>query len=138
MNDEITTESASFASHYKTRCFFLSLHKSEESVQISMSNQEKQADEIVALQAILETKFRFLQDPTQYAILIDFDLVQPFYLRYNGETAMIHSLHPFSLIIHCHNGYPSESPPSFLLSCFYFSQTSLEQLCRKLDRYPFI
>ena len=103
-----------------------------------MANLEKQADEIFALQAIFDTKFCLLHDNTRYEILIDFDLAQPFFLRCNDKISILHRLPPFSLIIHYHDGYPSDDPPSFTLSCFYFSKISLENLCQKLDNYPFI
>ncbi|UJR06916.1 hypothetical protein I4U23_011205 [Adineta vaga] len=103
-----------------------------------MTNQEKQADEILALQSIFDTKFRLLHDNTQYEISIDFDLVQPFHLRYNDKTSIIHHLPSFSLVIHYHNEYPSDSPPSFLLSCFYFSKSSLQRLCQQLDDCSFV
>ncbi|CAF2922672.1 unnamed protein product [Rotaria sp. Silwood2] len=103
-----------------------------------MTNQEKQADEILALQSIFDTKFRLLHDNTQYEVSIDFDLIQPFLLRCNDKTSIIHYLPPFSLIIHYHDEYPSDYPPSFLLSCFYFSKISLQHLCQKLDNYSFI
>ncbi|CAF4489980.1 unnamed protein product, partial [Rotaria magnacalcarata] len=64
-----------------------------------MTNLEKQADEILALQSIFDTKFRLLHDNNQYEILIDFDLIQPFLLRCNDKTSIIHHLPPFSLII---------------------------------------
>ncbi|UJR17412.1 hypothetical protein I4U23_004307 [Adineta vaga] len=102
-----------------------------------MTNLEKQADEILVLQSIFETKFRFLNDNNQYEILIDFDLMQPFVLQCNNRTSIIDHLPPFSLIIHYHNEYPSDYPPSFLLSCFYFSKFSLQNLCKKIDNYSF-
>ncbi|CAF3290258.1 unnamed protein product [Rotaria sp. Silwood2] len=103
-----------------------------------MTNLEKQADEILALQSIFDTKFRLLHDNTQYEILIDFDLIQPFLLQYNNKTSIIHHLPPFSLIINYHDEYPSDYPPSFILSCFYFSKISLQNLCQKLDNYSFV
>ncbi|CAF3921118.1 unnamed protein product, partial [Rotaria sordida] len=103
-----------------------------------MTNLEKQADEILALQSIFETKFRFLHDNNQYEILFDFDLLQPFVIKYNNKRSIIDYLPPFTLIIQYDDEYPSSHPPSFILSCFYFSKSSLENLCQKLDNYPFI
>ncbi|CAF1536817.1 unnamed protein product [Rotaria magnacalcarata] len=103
-----------------------------------MTNLEKQADEILALQSIFDTKFRLLHDNNQYEILIDFDLIQPFLLRCNDKTSIIHHLPPFSLIINYHDEYPSDRPPSFIPSCFYFSKISLRNLCQKLDNYSFV
>jgi len=103
-----------------------------------MTNLEKQADEILALQSIFDTKFHFLHDNNQYEILIDFDLIEPFVIRYNNEKCIINHLPSFTLIIDYHDQYPSDSPPSFMLSCFYFSKSSLQNLCQKLDNYPFI
>ncbi|CAF2754382.1 unnamed protein product [Rotaria sp. Silwood2] len=103
-----------------------------------MTNLEKQAEEILALQSIFESKFRFLHDNIQYEILIDFDLLQPFVIEYNNKRSVIDYLPPFTLIIHYHDEYPSFHPPSFVLSCFYFSKSSLQNLCEKLDNYSFI
>jgi E3 ubiquitin-protein ligase RNF14 len=103
-----------------------------------MTNLEKQAEEMLALQSIFDTKFHLLHDNTQYEISIDFDLIQSFLLRCNNKTSIIHYLPPFSLMIHYHNEYPSDYPPSFLLSCFYFSKISLQNLCQKLDHYSFL
>ena len=103
-----------------------------------MTNVEKQRDEICALQSIFETKFRLLRHHSEYEVLIDFDLVQPFILRCHDKTSLIHHLPPFSLMIHYHDEYPSVRPPAFTLSCSYFSTSSLQNLCRKLDTYPFI
>ena len=103
-----------------------------------MTNLVEQADEILALQSIFDTRFRLLHDNSQYEISIDFDLIQPFLLRCNNKSSIIHYLPPFSLMIHYHDQYPSDYPPSFLLSCFYISKISLQNLCQKLDHYPFI
>jgi len=51
---------------------------------------------------------------------------------------LIQYLPPFTLIIHYHDEYPSHYPPSFILSCFYFSKFHLQNLCQKLDQYSFI
>ncbi|CAF5021136.1 unnamed protein product [Rotaria sp. Silwood1] len=47
-------------------------------------------------------------------------------------------LPPLSLIINYHDEYPSDDPPSFILSCFYFSTIDLENLCQKIDNFSFI
>ena len=103
-----------------------------------MTNQDKQVDELLVLESIFETKFRLLHDNNQFEILIDFDLIQPFYLKCNDKKTIIHHLPPFSLIVHYHDQYPSESPPTFFLSCFYFSKIFLQHLGQTLDDYPFI
>ncbi len=101
-----------------------------------MTNQEKQADEILVLQSIFDRKFRLLGDH-QYEILIEFELITPITIQWNNQISTIQYLPPFSLIIHYHDEYPSDDPPSFLLSCFYFSKYHLQNLCHKLDHYPF-
>jgi E3 ubiquitin-protein ligase RNF14 len=103
-----------------------------------MANSEKQTEEISALQSIFDTKFRLLHGNDQYEISIDFDLNEPFHIRCNDKTAIIRHLPPFRLIIDYHDEYPSDYPPSFVLSCFYFSKTSLQNLCLKLDNYAFV
>jgi hypothetical protein len=101
-----------------------------------MTNIETQSDEILALQSIFDKKFRFL-DENQYEILIEFDLSSPFTIRFNDQTSTIQYLPPLTLIIHYHDEYPSDYPPSFILSCFYFSKTDLEKFCQKLDNFSF-
>ena len=102
-----------------------------------MNNQEKQADEILVLQSIFDKNFHLLDDNNQYEILIDFEFLQSIEIIYNNNKSMIKYLPPFSLIIHYHDEYPSDEPPSFILSCFYFSKYNLEKLCQKLDNYKF-
>ncbi|CAF1331820.1 unnamed protein product [Rotaria sordida] len=102
-----------------------------------MTNTEKQSDEILVLQSIFEKKFHLLDD-NQYEILIEFDLITRFTIRFNNQTSLIQHLPPFTLIIHYHDEYPSDYPPSFILSCFYFSKFHLQKLCQKLDHYPFV
>ena len=101
-----------------------------------MTNEEKQADEILVLQSIFDKNFRFL-DHNQYDVLIQFEFPTPILLIFNNQTSKIQYLPPFTLIIHNHNEYPTIEPPSFILSCFYFSKANLEQLCQKLDDYSF-
>ena len=101
------------------------------------SNLEKQAEEISVLQSIFDEKFRRL-DAERYEILIEFDLPTLFTIRFDQQSTAIRYLPPFSLFIQYHDEYPSESPPSFLLSCFYFSRTAFQQLCEKLDQQPFL
>ena len=101
-----------------------------------MTNEEKQADEILVLQSIFDRKFRRLDDH-QYEIAIEFELLTPIIVRLNDETSTIQYLPPFTLIIHYHEEYPSAEPPSFVLSCSYFSKNHLQKLCQKLDNYPF-
>ncbi|CAF1164122.1 unnamed protein product [Adineta ricciae] len=103
-----------------------------------MANLEKQTDEILVLQSIFDGRFRLLNGNDQYEISIDFDLNEPFYIRCNDKTAIVRRLPPFTLIIHYHDEYPSDYPPSFVLSCFYFSKSSLQNLCQKLDNYAFV
>ncbi|CAF0862942.1 unnamed protein product [Adineta steineri] len=103
-----------------------------------MTNLEKQEDEILALQSIFDNKFRLLDENNQYEVLINFDLIEPIVIEFNNKKSLIHYLPSFTLIIHYHDQYPSDYPPSFILSCFYFSKSSLQNLCRKLDNYPFI
>ena len=102
-----------------------------------MTNLDKQADEILALQSIFDQKLRLLNH-NQYEILIDFDLIPSFHIQYNDQTSIIHRLPLFILLIYYHDKYPSDHPPSFTLSCFYFSQFTLQNLCEKLDHYLFI
>jgi len=101
-----------------------------------MTNIEKQADEILVLQSIFDKKFRLLDD-NQYEILIEFELMKPITIEFNNKKSTIQYLPPFTLIIHYHDEYPSDEPPSFILSCFYFSKYDLQKLCQKLDNYPF-
>jgi len=102
-----------------------------------MTNLEKQVDEILALESIFDKKVRLIND-NQYEILIDFDLIDPFHIKCGNQTSIIEYLPSFILLIHYHDEYPSDSPPSFILSCFYFSKFALQNLCQKLDNYPFI
>ncbi|UJR14403.1 hypothetical protein I4U23_001400 [Adineta vaga] len=102
-----------------------------------MVNLEKQSDEIFALKSIFDKNFHHL-DENQYEILIDFDLLTPLTIEYEDQTSTIEYLPPFSLLIHYHDEYPSTDPPSFILSCFYFSKYKLRKLCQKLDHYQFI
>ncbi|CAF2537677.1 unnamed protein product [Rotaria sp. Silwood2] len=101
-----------------------------------MSNNEKQADELIALQSIFDKKFRLLDD-NQYEILIEFDLSTSFRIQLNDKISFIKYLPALTLIIHYHDEYPSDYPPSFIVSCFYFSKYDLEKLCQKLDNYLF-
>ncbi|CAF4399834.1 unnamed protein product, partial [Adineta steineri] len=101
-----------------------------------MTNSEKQLDEIFALQSIFDKKFRFVNND-QYEISIEFNLNTPIAIQFNNQTAIIQYLPPLTLIIHYHDEYPSNYPPSFILSCFYFSKINLQKLCQKLDNYPF-
>ncbi len=86
-----------------------------------MTNLEKQADEILVLQSIFDQKVRVLNH-NQYEILIDFDLIHPFHIQYRNQTSTIHCLPSFIRIIRYYDKYPSDYPPSFILSCFYFSK----------------
>lgn len=101
------------------------------------SNLEKQAEEASVLQSIFEEKFRRLDDD-RLEILIEFDLPTSFHIRLDQQTTAIRYLPSISLLIQYHDEYPSESPPAFLLSCFYFSRTALDKLCEKLDGYSFL
>ena len=101
-----------------------------------MTNSEKQADEILVLESIFDGKLRLLDD-NQYEILIEFDLSTKFRIQLNDKIVHLKYLPPLTLIIHYHNEYPSDYPPSFILSCFYFSQCNLEKLSQKLDNYSF-
>jgi len=101
-----------------------------------MTNQEKQADEILVLQSIFDKKFRLL-DENRYEISIEFELLTPITLQFDHQSSIIQYLPSFTLIIHYHDDYPSIEPPSFILSCFYFSKYHLQKLCQKLDNYPF-
>ncbi|CAF4454777.1 unnamed protein product, partial [Rotaria sp. Silwood2] len=101
-----------------------------------MSNNEKQADELIALQSIFDKKFRLLDD-NQYEILIEFDLSTSFRIQLNDKISFIKYLPALTLIIHYHDEYPSDYPPSFIVSCFYFSKYDLEKLCQKHDNYLF-
>jgi hypothetical protein len=102
-----------------------------------MTNIEKQADEILALQSIYDKKFRLL-DENQYEILIELDLISPISIQLKHKTSIIQYLPPLTLIIQYHDEYPSDYPPSYILSCVYLSKINLENLCQKLDNYPFI
>ena len=102
-----------------------------------MTNIEQQADELLVLQSIFDQTFRFLDDH-QFNILIDLQLISPITIRLDQQTASIQYLPPLSLVVRYHDAYPSDSPPSFRLSCFYLSEFDLEQLGRHLDRYPFV
>ncbi|CAF1034252.1 unnamed protein product [Rotaria sp. Silwood1] len=102
-----------------------------------MTNSENQADEILALQSIFDKKFHLLNE-NQYEILIEFDLPTSFTIRLKDKISIIQHLPPLSLIINYHDEYPSDDPPSFILSCFYFSKIDLEKLCRKIDHFLFI
>ncbi|CAF0848931.1 unnamed protein product [Didymodactylos carnosus] len=102
-----------------------------------MSNVEKQTDEILVLQSIFDKKFR-PGDNNQYEILVEFDLSPQFTIQLDTETAPIQYLPPLSLTINNHDEYPSDYPPSFVLSCFYFSKSDLRKLCQKLENYPWI
>ncbi|CAF0747229.1 unnamed protein product [Adineta steineri] len=104
---------------------------------IIMTNSEKQADEILALQSIFDQNFR-LFNGNQYEISVEFDLPTSFTIQFNDKISHIRYLPPLSLIIQYHDEYPSDYPPSFILSCFYFSTIELEKLCQKLDNYLFI
>ncbi|CAF0833076.1 unnamed protein product [Rotaria sordida] len=101
-----------------------------------MTNIEKQEDEILVLQSIFDKKFRLLDD-NQYEILIEFDLSTSFRIQLNNKISFIKYLPTLTLIIHYHEEYPSHYPPSFIVSCFYFSKYDLEKLCQKLDNYLF-
>ncbi|CAF0978966.1 unnamed protein product [Rotaria sp. Silwood1] len=101
------------------------------------NNTEKQVDEILVLQSIFDKKFHLLDD-NQYEILIDFDLSTSFKIQLNDKISYIKYLPSLTLIIHYHDEYPSDYPPSFIISCFYFSKYDLEKLCQKLDNYLFI
>jgi len=101
-----------------------------------MSNQEKQADEILVLQSIFDKKLRIINS-NQYEISIDYDLIQPIQINFNKQTTQIQHLPPITLIVQYHDDYPSEESPSFLLSCFYYSHDQLAKLCRIIDQYPF-
>ncbi|CAF2067878.1 unnamed protein product [Rotaria magnacalcarata] len=102
-----------------------------------MPNSEKQADEILALQSIFDHKFHLFNEH-QYEILIEFDLPTTFTIRFNDKISLIQYLPPLSLIINYHDEYPSDEPPSFILSCFYFSKIDLIKLCQKIDEFSFI
>ncbi|CAF0841515.1 unnamed protein product [Rotaria sordida] len=102
-----------------------------------MTNNEKQADEILVLQSIFDQKFRLMNE-NQYEILIEFDLSTSFTIRLDDKISTIQYLPPLSLIINYHDEYPSDDPPSFILSCFYFSKIDLEKLCQKIDNFSFI
>lgn len=102
-----------------------------------MTNTEKQADEILALQSIFDQNF-YLFNNHQYEILIEFDLPDSFTIQFNNKTSTVCHIPPLSLIINYHDEYPSQEPPSFIISCFYFSKTDLIKLCQKLDNYEFI
>ncbi|CAF1423811.1 unnamed protein product [Rotaria sp. Silwood1] len=102
-----------------------------------MTNGEKQADEILALQSIFDQKFRLMNE-NQYEILIEFDLSTSFTIQLDDKISTVQYLPPLSLIINYHDEYPSDDPPSFILSCFYFSTIDLENLCQKIDNFSFI
>ncbi|CAF5135926.1 unnamed protein product [Rotaria sp. Silwood1] len=102
-----------------------------------MTNIEKQADEILALQSIFEQKFRLMNED-QYEILIEFDLSTSFTIKFDEKISTIQYLPPLSLIINYHDEYPSDDPPSFILSCFYFAKIDLEKLCQKIENFSFI
>ncbi|CAF3128126.1 unnamed protein product, partial [Rotaria sp. Silwood2] len=98
-----------------------------------MTNSEKQTDEILALQSIFDKKFHLLTE-NQYEILIEFDLPTSFTIRFKDKKSIIQHLPPLSLIINYHDEYPSDDPPSFILSCFYFSKIDLVKLCQKIPK----
>ena len=102
-----------------------------------MSSGEKQADEILVLQSIFDRNFRLL-DENQYEILIEFDLPPSFTLQFDHQISPIEYLPPLTLIIQYHEEYPTIYPPSFILSCFYFSKYRLQKLCQRLDDHPFV
>ncbi|CAF0741202.1 unnamed protein product [Adineta ricciae] len=102
-----------------------------------MTDLEKKTDEIFALQSIFDKNLRQF-DENQYEILIDFDLVTPLTIEYEDQTSIVEYLPPFSLLVQYHDEYPSHFPPTFVLSCFYFSKSNLQKLCQKLDKYPFV
>ena len=101
-----------------------------------MSNVQKQAEEILALQSIFEERFHAL-DPNQYELLIDWSLSSEVTIRFDNTNATVRHLPPLSLTIQYHADYPSDSPPDFILSCFYLSKSKLTQLCQLLDEHPF-
>ncbi|CAF3373663.1 unnamed protein product [Rotaria socialis] len=102
-----------------------------------MPNSEKQAEEILALESIFDHKFHLFNEH-QYEILIEFDLPTTFTIRFNDKISLIQYLPPLFLIINYHDEYPSDEPPSFILSCFYFSKIDLIKLCQKIDEFSFI
>ncbi|CAF3265592.1 unnamed protein product [Rotaria sp. Silwood2] len=102
-----------------------------------MANSERQADEILALQSIFDRTFR-LTNENQYEILIEFDLCTSFTIQLDNKISTVQYLPPLSLIINYHDEYPSDHPPSFILSCFYFSKIDLEKLSQKIDNFWFI
>ena len=102
-----------------------------------MANIEQQADELSVLQSIFDHKCRLL-DEHEFEILIDLHLTSPITIRLDQQTASIQHLPPLSLTVLYHDAYPSDSPPSFRLACFYLSESDLEQLAQQLDRYPFV
>lgn len=102
-----------------------------------MSSEEKRADEILALQSIFDKNFRLL-DEDQYELSIDLDLIRPLTVECAHQQSTIEYLPPFTLLIHYHDEYPTDHPPSFILSCLYFSRSHLHELCQKLDNYPFV
>lgn len=101
-----------------------------------MSNKDKQAEEISVLQSIFDKKFRLLDD-NQFEISLDYKLIKPINIQLNNNISTIQYLPPLTLIIQYHDEYPSDEPPSFILSCFYFSNYQLTKLCEKLDQYKF-
>ncbi|CAF3981267.1 unnamed protein product, partial [Rotaria sp. Silwood1] len=53
-----------------------------------MTNGEKQADEILALQSIFDQKFRLMND-NQYEILIEFDLFTSFTIQLDDKISTV-------------------------------------------------
>ena len=101
-----------------------------------MCNLQKQAEEILVLQSIFEERFRSL-DHNRYELLIDWDLSSKVAIHCDATNAIVRHLPPLSLTIQYHDDYPSHSPPTFILSCFYLSRSNLTRLCQLLDNYPF-
>ncbi|CAF4614162.1 unnamed protein product, partial [Rotaria sp. Silwood2] len=58
-----------------------------------MTNREKQADEILALQSIFDQKFR-LMNKDQYEILIEFDLSTSFTIQLDDKISSLQYLPP--------------------------------------------
>ncbi|CAF1195097.1 unnamed protein product [Didymodactylos carnosus] len=105
--------------------------------QLSLSNPQKQSDEILVLESIFGSeKFRHLDaDEQQYEICVEFDLPSAFTVQLHSTSisSPIKYLPPLTLTVQLHDQYPSDFSPTFVLSCFYMSKRQLHELCQKLD-----
>lgn len=118
-----------------------------------MSNTEAQNEEILALQSIYDTKYFIVDrlDPPCGRYSADVQLVDPFYVvlkngilssqtesnsnsSQNGcEELKVEFLPPINLYFEYPEGYPSDSPPAFFLSCSWLSYDQLSYICKQLD-----